>query len=98
MDDWCNKGRGMCYPVWGDSAYKIFLSSYRRVAHAMDDWCNKGRGYVLSCLWDSAYKIFLSSYRRVAHAVDDWCNKGRGMCYPVCGIVHIKYSLVLIGE
>ena len=20
----------------------------------------------------------------------DWCNKGRGMCYPVCGMVHIK--------
>ena len=53
---------------------------------------------MLSCLGDSAYKIFLSSYRRVAHAMDDWCNKGRGMCYPVWGIVHIKYSLVLIGE
>ena len=20
----------------------------------------------------------------------DWCNKGRGMCYPVCGIVHMR--------
>ena len=20
----------------------------------------------------------------------DWCNKGRGMCYPICGMVHIK--------
>ena len=20
----------------------------------------------------------------------DWCNKGRGMCYPVCGMMHIK--------
>ena len=20
----------------------------------------------------------------------DWCNKGCGMCYPVCGMVHIK--------
>ena len=26
----------------------------------------------------------------------DWCNKGRGMCYPVCGIVHIKEPLLLI--
>ena len=25
-------------------------------------------------------------------------NKGRGMCYPVCGMVHIKEPLVLIGE
>ena len=26
------------------------------------------------------------------------CNKGRGMCYPVCGMVHIKEPLVLIGK
>ena len=26
----------------------------------------------------------------------DWSNKGHGMCYPVCGIVHIKDSLLLI--
>ena len=26
----------------------------------------------------------------------DWCNKGRGMCYPVCGMVHIKETLLLI--
>ena len=25
-----------------------------------------------------------------------WCNKGRGMCYPVCGMVHIKDPLLLI--
>ena len=23
----------------------------------------------------------------------DWCNKGRGMCYPVCGMMHIKITL-----
>ena len=26
----------------------------------------------------------------------DWCNKGRGMCYPACGMVHIKEPLLLI--
>ena len=26
----------------------------------------------------------------------DWCNKGCGMCYPVCGMVHIKEPLLLI--
>ena len=25
-----------------------------------------------------------------------WCSKGRGMCYSVCGMVHIKDSLLLI--
>ena len=33
------------------------------------------------------------SFQPVLH---DWCNKGRGMCYPVCGIVHIKKTLLLI--
>ena len=25
-------------------------------------------------------------------------NKGRGMCYPVCGMMHIKETLLLIGK
>ena len=25
-------------------------------------------------------------------------NKGRGMCYPLCGVVHIKELLLLIGK
>ena len=28
----------------------------------------------------------------------DWCNKGCGMCCPVCGMVHIKEPLLLIGK
>ena len=31
------------------------------------------------------------SFQPVLH---DWCNKGRGMCYPVCGMVHIKEPLL----
>ena len=30
-------------------------------------------------------------------STSDWCN-GRGMCYPVCGMVHIKEPLLLIGK
>ena len=26
------------------------------------------------------------------------CNKGCGMCYPVCGMIHIKEPLLLIGK
>ena len=33
------------------------------------------------------------SFQPVLH---DWYNKGRGMCYPVCGIMHIKEPLLLI--
>ena len=35
------------------------------------------------------------SFQPVIH---DWCNKGRVMCYPVCGMVHIKETLLLIGK
>ena len=29
---------------------------------------------------------------------NDWCNKGCGMYYPVCGMMHIKEPLLLIGK
>ena len=35
------------------------------------------------------------SFQPVLH---DWCDKGRGMCYPVCGMVHIKEPLLLIDK
>ena len=35
------------------------------------------------------------SFQPVLH---DWCNKDRDMCYPVCGMVHIKEHLLLIGK
>ena len=35
------------------------------------------------------------SFQPVPH---DWCNKDCGMCYPVCGMVHIKEPLLLIGK
>ena len=28
----------------------------------------------------------------------DWCNNVRGMCYPVCGMVHLKEPLLLVGK
>ena len=34
----------------------------------------------------------------VQASAPDWCNKGRGMCYPVCGMMHIKEPLLLIGK
>ena len=35
------------------------------------------------------------SFQPVLH---DWCNKGHGMCYPVCGMVHIKEPVLLIDK
>ena len=36
------------------------------------------------------------SYYSFQPVLHDWCNKGHGMCYPVCGMVHIKEPLLLI--
>ena len=38
------------------------------------------------------------SYFLFQPVLHDWCNKGCGMCYPVCGMVHIKEPLLLIGK
>ena len=38
------------------------------------------------------------SYFSFQTMLHDWCNKGRGMCYPVCGMVHIKEPLLLIDK
>ena len=42
--------------------------------------------------WGGPIELFLVP----ASAPHDWCNKGCGMCYPVCGMVHIKEPLLLI--
>ena len=28
----------------------------------------------------------------------NWCNKDCGICYPVCGMVHVKETLLLIDK
>ena len=38
------------------------------------------------------------SYFSFQPVIHDWCNKGRGICYPVCGMMHIKEPLLLIGK
>ena len=38
------------------------------------------------------------SYFSLQPVHHDWCNKGHGMCYPVCGMVHIKEPLLLIDK
>ena len=38
------------------------------------------------------------SYFLFQPVLHNWFNKGRGMYYPVCGMVHIKEPLPLIGR
>ena len=45
------------------------------------------RWVVGSILHSGRFELFL-----------EWCNKGCGMRYPLCGMVHIKEPLLLIGK
>ena len=51
----------------------------------------------LSLLKDLSHAAPLS-YFLFQPVFHDWCNKGCGMCYPVCGMVHIKEPLLLIDK
>ena len=61
-----------------------------------------GYGKSVRLYWDgSSDRSFIVdplSYFSVQPVLHDWCNKGHGMCYPVCGVVHIKDPLLIIGK
>ena len=49
--------------------------------------------WVVGSIFHGVDPLSYFSFQPVVH---DWYNKGRGMCYPVCGMVHIKEPLLLI--
>ena len=49
--------------------------------------------WVVSSILHGVDPLSYFSFKLELH---DWYNKGRGMCYPVCGMVHIKEPLLLI--
>ena len=49
----------------------------------------------VALLFNYMHSFHYFSFQLVLH---DWCNKGCCMCYPVCGMVHIKETLLLIGK
>ena len=51
-------------------------------------------GHRIDPSWGGPIELYFS-FQAVLH---DWCNKDRGMYYPVCGMVHIKEPLLLIGK
>ena len=59
--------------------------------------CQKGCSWCDGSL-DRSFMVDPLSYLLFHPVLHDWCNKGCGMCYPVCGMMHIKEPLVLIGK
>ena len=47
---------------------------------------------------DRSLRVDLLSYFSFQPVLHDWYNEGHDMCDPVCGMVHIKESLLLTGK
>ena len=47
---------------------------------------------------DRSFMVDPLTYFSFQPVLHDWCNKCRGMYYPVCGMMHIKEPLLLIGK
>ena len=45
---------------------------------------------------DRSFMVDPLSYFSLKPVLHDWCNKGHGMCYPLCGMGHIKEPLLTI--
>ena len=57
--------------------------------------CSLMMRWVVGSILHGVDPLSYFSFQPVLH---DWCNKDRGMCYPVCGMVHIKEPLLLIDK
>ena len=75
--------------VWLLSAHALLYLGYLR--HSVAQW----RTWVVRSILHGVDPLSYFSYQPV---LQDWCNKGRGMYYPVCGMMHIKEPLLLIGK
>ena len=74
------------------SPHSLYIKKFNTVSHPthVSQWCNGSS--------DQSFMVDPLSYFSFQPVLHDWCNKGCGMCYPVCGMVHIKEPLLLIGK
>ena len=87
--------------VTADQVY-LFITYYRSENKNGHSGRLEGRGKCVRS-WcdgssDRSFMVDSLSYFSFQPVLHDWCNKGCGMCYPVCGMVHIKEPLLLIGK
>ena len=77
------------------------MTSFPGILHNL----SSGAAFGLGARCSSVVRAF--AHGAMGHQIDpslsyfslhDWLNKSRGMCYPVCGMMHIKEPLLLIGK
>ena len=89
--------------------FGLFSDSLRMVCAMIDQVMQLHPGvkhFHIGCDEASTSAFQLQTHRHIAHSsyisfqpvLHDRCNKGCDMCYPVCGMVHIKEPLLLIGK
>ena len=66
------------------------ILKYELRGKSIRSWCDGSS--------DRSFMVNPLSYFLFQPVLHDWCNKGRGMYYPVCGMMHIKEPLLLIGK
>ena len=71
------------------------LSFFLGVGCSSEVECSLMVRWVVGLILHGVDPLSYFSFQPVLH---NWCNKGRGMCYPVCGMVHIKEPLLLINK
>ena len=89
----CPEDIRFCYDIRGKSYDKYdpcFVVPRKLRGKSVRSWCDGSS--------DRSFKVDPLSYFSFQPVLHVWCNKGRGMCYPVCGMVHIKEPLLLIGK
>ena len=79
----------------------VVTRCFSRYCHMLDVFVLNALEFGVQCYSGIEVLLPVSFYRGLSYfsfqpVLHDWCNKGRGMCYPVCGMVHIKEPLMLI--
>ena len=95
------QGWGMYYPVCGMIIYQSKKSSpcgsngfpLVGAGHSSEVERSLMVRWIVGSILLGVDPLSYFSFQPVLH---DWCNKGCGMCYPVCGMMHIKETLLLI--
>ena len=78
--------------------YSGRASAYATVDRRIDPTCSNQcftAGVTKAMVYHVCWMVLsYFSFKLVLH---NWCNKDRDLCYPDCGMVHIKEPLLLIG-
>ena len=74
----------------GTNEEKVYWQGLKFVVHVGQQ--------IVKIVFSDLFVYYPLSYFSFQPVLHDWCTKGCGMCYPVCGMVHIKEPLLLIDK